>query len=325
MAEDALSGKKVILKTTDKTHISALKNEYIRLHRLNHCGLPRVFDFHYVGQGAILSMEYCAGESLREIISNKAVDVSKALSIWNNITDILSYIHSQHLVHGDLKPDNIILNKNDIKLLDLGMARRNNSRINNLFIGTAAYAAPEILSGKGDVSQAADIYSLGILVYEMLVGDIPKAEQRLNRDAPWFVSVQKALSGPAAEILMKMLRYSPQERFSSAGALKSAMSETGLFPELSDRRQFEYVSFQAELLEIRNRNIPSKPLMLNGPVGIGKTRLLKELNFINQLNGHYSYYIDGSKPSLLEKTIEFMEPKAYILLDNASENSAGFI
>lgn len=123
-------------------------------------------------------MEWVDGRTLREVIrEQKTLPVDRAVEIARRMSDALDHIHSRGLVHLDLKPDNVMVDSFDqIKLIDFGIARqaRTNlfARIRSRRSGTPDYASPEQIAGK-PVDVRSDLYSLGVILYEMLTGEIP--------------------------------------------------------------------------------------------------------------------------------------------------------
>jgi len=323
LVRDRISGKKLALKTTDASGRTFLKNEFIRLHRFNHPGLPAVYDFHQTAQSATLSQEYCPGDSLAAKLSKGFLPESQALTVLNKLAVILDFIHQRGFIHGDLKPENIVLNGAVVKLLDLGLARKAGSSLTGITAGTPAYASPELISGQGIITQASDIFSLGLLLFEMLSGKLPPPEKRFNRNEPLMADIKELVSGPGADILIKMLRYDPIERLGSAGGLLVMGREAGIFPEQEDIGKFDYIAPHNDLRTVLSLCQKSSPIMINitGDQGSGKTGFLKEINYINQLKGGRSYYIDAAALTDANlRDLEF-ENGSVILVDNAGKST----
>jgi Nif-specific regulatory protein len=319
LVRDSISGRKLILKTTDASGRACLKNEFIRLHRFRHPGLPAVYDFHQTAESASLSQEYCPGILLSERISQGPLPEGEALKLLNRLAVILDFIHQRGFIHGDLKPENIVLNSAAVKLLDLGLARKAGSSLDGITAGTPAYVSPELIAGQGVITQASDMFSLGLLLLEMLSGKLPPPEKRFNSNEPLMADIKKMISGPGADILLKMLRHDPIERLGSAGELLALGREAGIFPEQEDNGKFDYIAPHHDLRAVISRCQKSSPLTINitGERGSGKTGFLKEINFINQLQGRPSYYIDAESSSGTDLSRLEFEPGSVILADNA--------
>lgn len=326
LAYDVLSETKVVLKTAEGSSVPALKNEFVRLHRFNHPGLPAVYDLYRIKDTSILSMEYCPGETLAERLARGRMPENDAFSILNGLTAILVYIHNRGLVHGDLKPENIILNGTAVKLIDFGLSVRPGQNHTEPMVGTPAYSAPEALSGQNNITQASDIYSLGLLAYEMLSGELPRPEIRLSKNEPLIAAINDLSSGPKAEMLMRMLRYDPIERFSSAGELLATSIETGVFSQLQGINKFDYIpphSVMRRALAVCSRS-PGAMLKITGDRGSGKSTFLKEINFINQARNKDSYLINVDVLDRVDPLSLGFEPGAILLVDNPGR-SADFL
>lgn len=323
LVRDSITGQKLALKTADASGRALLKNEFIRLHCFKHPGLPEVYDFYQTSQLAVLSQEYCPGITLSARLSQGPLPKGEVLIVLNQLAVILDSIHQRGFIHGDLKPENIVLNGAGVKLLDLGLARKTGSSLVGVTAGTPAYASPELLSGQGIITQASDMFSLGLLLFEMLSGKLPPPEKRFNKNEPLMVEIKELAVGPVAEILIKMLRYDPIERLGSAGDLLVMGREAGIFPEQADIGKFDYIAPHHDLRAVLSRCQSSSPLMINitGDQGSGKTGFLKEINYITQLKGRPSYYIDAASSSGIDLSPLEFEPGSVILADNAGGSS----
>ena len=163
LALDRLSGDQVVLKMADRPGVAALKNEFIRLHRLGHPGLPAVYDLSLLpgGSAAFLAMERCPGQELLWWLERDGLGRERAIEVFFRLVRALSHLHRRQLAHGDLKPENVMVSETSVKLLDLGLAARGGN-----LSGTPAYASPESLAGRNGISPASDIYSLGLIFHQ---------------------------------------------------------------------------------------------------------------------------------------------------------------
>jgi eukaryotic-like serine/threonine-protein kinase len=140
---------------------------------LHHPNIATLYDFQEHGDLLYIVMEYVDGETLEPLIQRKFFAVEDALKTFEAVCDAVAFIHSNNIVHRDIKPQNIKLASNGkVKLLDFGIAKGEASagltRVGGI-IGTPNYLAPEQLKGE-QASQASDIWALGVLLYEMLTG-----------------------------------------------------------------------------------------------------------------------------------------------------------
>ncbi len=208
-----------------------------RIHaRFQHPNIVLLYDFfEYAGMPCI-AMEYVSGRGLDELINeNIGLPLSDAVFIFKSIVNAISYIHSNGVLHRDIKPGNIRIDQDDsIKLLDFGIAKDiggNRLTQAGCFVGTLQYLAPEQLSGNsGD--QRSDIWSLGVLFYEMLTGKLPFKENSLtgflddiqNNN---FSKNNKRLSNvpeDAKNIILQCLNTKPSKRYQSALLLEQDIS-----------------------------------------------------------------------------------------------------
>jgi eukaryotic-like serine/threonine-protein kinase len=178
-------------------------------------------------------LEWADGQLLREVLTREGrLPIDRALKITCRLSEALEYIHSQGVVHRDLKPENVFLDGHDnVKLFDFGIAavrraRRLTFGRSSNFSGTADYIAPEQIEGKrGDAR--TDIYSLGVMLYEMLTGKMPFEGEnalavmngRLHQDAPPPREFNPAISEGLEAIIYKAMARDPRDRYASAAEL----------------------------------------------------------------------------------------------------------
>jgi tRNA A-37 threonylcarbamoyl transferase component Bud32 len=181
LAQDTALGREVAIKVLDP-HAAAdgtLRKLFVKearaLAQLTHPNIVGVFDVGEVDSLPFIVMEYVAGSSLKQRIERTgALPLSDAVRLTDEIANGLAFAHSRGIIHADLKPSNILLDQNDQpKICDFGIARTpaEDSDSPQLF-ATALYVAPERVEGR-PASVASDVYGLGLVVYEMLVGKPP--------------------------------------------------------------------------------------------------------------------------------------------------------
>jgi serine/threonine protein kinase len=147
---------------------------------LSHPNLLVVYEVGAVREGLFISMELVDGENLRARIDRGPLSLDRALSIARSVADALVHAHSRGVVHRDLKPENILLSRQDVpKVADFGIAKALNSDVagptrKGAVLGTIGYMAPEQAEG-ATITDRTDVWSFGVLVYEMLTGRLPFA------------------------------------------------------------------------------------------------------------------------------------------------------
>lgn len=197
---------------------------------LDHPNIPRHLNQNEKRQTEYLVMEYVEGRVLRAILHEDgplSLAVPQALHIIISVCEALVYIHALGIIHRDIKPENIIVMKSgEVKIIDFGIAfwQTRQSQISRLFparlIGTPNYMAPELFWGK-HASPRSDIYAVGIILYELLCGQIPferKSEftfmnPQMAYDPPSILSVNPELSPALATVIMRSIRRDPKKRY----------------------------------------------------------------------------------------------------------------
>ena len=182
LGEDIKLKRKVAVKILspnyagDKNFVARFKREAQILAKLNHPNIVEIYDWGEFDSSYYIVMEYIHGISLKEAIEKKgSIDPIIAAGYAIQICDALSAAHKNNLIHRDIKPQNILLTEdNIIKVTDFGIAKSLNTDITRTLniVGTAHYISPEQVRGDA-LDKRTDIYSLGVVIYEMLAGDIP--------------------------------------------------------------------------------------------------------------------------------------------------------
>jgi tRNA A-37 threonylcarbamoyl transferase component Bud32 len=191
------------------------------LARLNHSNIVTVHDFGDVDGLYYFTMEYVDGQNLRDLLQSGPLSAEQALAIVPQICDALQYAHDEGLVHRDIKPENILLDRRGrVKIADFGLARLVGLTPTYLTLtgthevmGTLWYMAPEQMKGTHSVDHRADLYSLGVVLYEMLTGELP-----LGRFAP--PSHKAAVDERVDQVVLRALAREPAERYQDAVAFK---------------------------------------------------------------------------------------------------------
>jgi tetratricopeptide (TPR) repeat protein len=237
-AEDPKLRRTVAIKrvsasgTGDPAEASRLLHEGRRLSALNHPNIASVYDVLEQDGEVFLVMEYVGGQTLRQRL-NQAINVNHFFEIAIQCADALTAAHERGILHGDIKPENVMLtDSGQVKLLDFGVARRlaaagvtNTATTQALSSfasvgGTPSYMAPEVLMGSLP-DFPADIFSLGVVFYEMLGGRHPFhgatptviAMQIVQQEATPLGKLRHSIPPPLAQIVAKTLRKKPDERY----------------------------------------------------------------------------------------------------------------
>ena len=196
--------------------------------KLNHPNVMRVFADEKRSR-IYMVMEWCEGRLLRKIMDEGRISRDRAIRIAIGVLEALDYIHANGVVHRDLKPENIMVDDGDhIKLIDFGIASDSSARRLTYAnftatLGTPKYIAPEQVKGKrGDAR--TDIYSMGIMLYELLTGKLPFTgpspiaamnDRLLNHPMPPTVA-DPSISPQLQEVLYRALERDPKNRYATA-------------------------------------------------------------------------------------------------------------
>jgi uncharacterized protein YndB with AHSA1/START domain/predicted Ser/Thr protein kinase len=207
------------------------------LARLLHPNIVTVFDFGKAGDLCYLVMEYVEGTSLRELIVRKSVSARDVLDFVPQIGEALRHAHESGIVHRDVKPENILVDRrNRVRLVDFGLAvllegAGDRGPNDNRIAGTLGYMAPEQFSMPESVDHRADIYSTGVVCFEMLTGAIPKVQ-------PAPPPSSKSETDPRFDpIVLRALERNRDRRYQQIGHMNTDLALMTRTPESTIRLQ----------------------------------------------------------------------------------------
>jgi len=208
-------------KQDDPRFAERFEREARTLARLHHPNIVAIHDFGEVDGRFYLLMEYVDGLTLRQLFQARPLSPEEALTIVPKICEALHYAHQQGIVHRDIKPENILLDKQgQVKIADFGIAKILGQQAlagltgEKQVIGTPHYMAPEQVERPQEVDHRADIYSLGVVFYEMLTGELPLGKfQAPSRK----VEVDVRLD----EVVLRALAKEPEQRYQHASQIKA--------------------------------------------------------------------------------------------------------
>lgn len=316
-AHDTLRDAMVAIKELSLRHVDSpglrrrFEHEFRVMRRLRHPNTVEVCDFGRTGDGVpYIVMEHVEGPLLAEVPPMAPDRVAEVLA---QLCQALAYIHSRLYVHCDLKPSNVkVLPDGAVKLLDYGLMRQVGVAAPRSMAGTPYYVAPEAIAG-GILEPGTDLYSLGVIAFELLTGERPftgaRSEilrQHLEAPAPDPAARDDELPPSLGRLVRQLLAKRPSQRPRSAAAVLAELRH--LLPdartvEETPRQQQGYffagelVGRERELEQIGEllQGLPrsSAALFYSAPAGIGKTRLLGELKARAELAGIPTLWLDA--------------------------------
>ena len=229
----------------DPNFLARFQREARVVAKLEHPNIVPVHDFSEHNGQPYLVMRFIEGETLKARLARGPLSMAEALKVIHLVGAALTYAHGQGVLHRDIKPSNVIItSKGDVFLTDFGLARIAQAGESTLstdsILGTPQYISPEQAKGERDLDARTDVYSLGVVVYELLVGRVP-----YQADTPFAVvhdhiftplpmprSINPSLPEPLERFLLKTLSKNRDDRFASVqdmtAALSRAVDEAGI-------------------------------------------------------------------------------------------------
>ncbi|TDO87817.1 serine/threonine-protein kinase [Halanaerobium saccharolyticum] len=241
-ARDTLLERRVALKMmrpeykSDDKFIDKFRQEARAVARLSHPNVVSIYDIVVDEERIYLVMEIVEGKTLKDIIEERSkLSIVESLEIARQIAAALTVAHGNQIVHCDIKPHNIILtDEMEVKVTDFGIARAvSNStvRVTETVVGSAHYFSPEQAKG-GEIKAYSDIYSLGVVLYEMTTGELPfegespisVALKHIQQKPVEPSQVNKSIPAKVNDLIMKAIAKDPADRFQDAYEMRQQIT-----------------------------------------------------------------------------------------------------
>jgi serine/threonine protein kinase len=226
----------------DKFMLERFKNELRLARKITHKNVCRIHELTHIIEGPCISMEYIEGETIRSLLNRIGVfSLRSALHIAREVCSGLNEAHAQGVAHRDLKPENLMMDRHGhIKIMDFGVARAfsgDPATTVNAIAGTPSYMAPEQVESR-KVDQRADIYALGLIVYEMLTGNqvfkadtpLAAAYKQVHEAPPPPRKVDPTIPETVQTLILRCIEKEPERRFQTVAELGAAIEALGYAP-----------------------------------------------------------------------------------------------
>jgi len=282
--------------------VARFQREFQLLTQLRHPNLVSVYDYGVTTAGELyFTMEWVEGGDLEP--GKRFLKPEATIGVMVQVCRALAYLHARGVIHGDLKPANVLLTGDWVKLVDFGVAYEVRSPEDRARYYTPGYAAPETRQPQ-PIDQRSDLYSLGAMWYTLLVGQPPMFMPGPGRERLIRFALDEALEAqsqiPAAmgAVIARLMATSPDDRYDSADEVIEAVNEImGSAYELETREtaasyalRTHFVNREAEIEVLQTvwkkaQTDEGKLVLISGESGVGKTRLVTELEVQAELEG----------------------------------------
>lgn len=298
---DTILDRQVAIKTfkidaNDEDAVKRFNREAKAVTSLSHPNIVSIYDVENEGEFYYLILEYVEGMTLKDyMIKNPRLPIETIVHIAKQIASGLSHAHQNGIIHRDIKPQNILMNENlTCKITDFGIARAYGDTTltqTNQMLGTVYYLSPE--QARGNVATAqSDIYSLGILIFEMITGQIPfKGEsavaialKHLQEELPDIDKYRDNVPQSVKNIVLKATMKNPNERYISSKELFEDLS-TVLNPERLHENK--YTGFKIPIEPAQNNNYNQTQYIDRNP--IDDPHGYSDYNNYNEEDDYYDY------------------------------------
>lgn len=309
--EDTLNNNIVAFKILSKQIAESpetllqFKHEFRVMNKLKHPNTVNVFDYGLMpDKSPYLTMEVVPGHELADL---KNIDFKEIARILTQLCQALSFIHSRLLVHCDIKPQNIrIKDDGNVKVMDFGLMNQLGLRSNGQITGTVDYLPPEMPTG-GIINESSDLYSVGVVAYEMVTGKLPFIGEsvleviraHINTPVVPPSDINPDIPPQLESIILKLLEKNQSERYKNASEVIADLVELSGEEIVNESIEQKTSYLSSSVLVGRDKELKSlesaltlvnknhgKSVFIGAPAGVGKSRLVQEFKLQVQLAEH---------------------------------------
>ena len=277
LAYDTILDRNVAVKVlrgdlaTDEKFVRRFQREALSASSLSHPNIVEVYDVGEDNGSYYIVMEYIEGKQLKQLLKKRGkLTLNEVVDIMSQVTDGMSAAHDSYIIHRDIKPQNIMILENGlIKITDFGIAMALNSTQltqTNSVMGSVHYLPPEQASGKGATIQS-DVYSMGILMYELLTGELPFrgdnaveiALKQIKEPVPSVRSKIESIPQSIENIILKATAKNPKNRYADAREMYDDL-KTALSKERENEPKYEFKYPETDNENIKKSEVRTTPV-----------------------------------------------------------------
>ncbi|HVP07623.1 MAG TPA: serine/threonine-protein kinase, partial [Candidatus Acidoferrum sp.] len=331
LAEDTFLNRKVALKflagayLTDENSRARFIREARAAAALNHPNIITVYEVGEYRGRPYIAMELVEGKTLREMIPETGMDIHQVVSIASQICEGLAEAHRKGLIHRDIKPANIMIDTNGrARILDFGLARSEKDpkvTQSGTTPGTTAYVSPEQVKGEA-ATVASDLFSLGVLMYQMLTGRLPFGGEYdasilyaiVNEIPPAPSTIRPEVPSQLDIIVNRLLEKDPHQRFGSASEIRDALDDLSKplatkTPTTSSRdwltRRLWYTVALIIVALGLGIGLPTMLKLSHAPAPVTERKMIAVLPFQNMGPAEDEYFADGMTDAITQHLAKF--------------------
>ena len=320
LAHDTILDRNVAVKVlrgdlaNDEKFVRRFQREALSASSLSHPNIVEMYDVGEDDGQYYIVMEYVDGMTLKQVLKKRGhLSVTEVVDIMLQVTDGMAHAHDAYIIHRDIKPQNImILSNGMIKITDFGVATALNSTQltqTNSVMGTVHYLPPEQANGKGSTIRS-DIYSMGIMMYELLTGLVPYkgdnaveiALKHLKEPLPSVRKFNSSIPQSIENVIIKATAKNPKNRYTDARAMHEDL-KTALDESRQNEKRYVYPYPENDLEETKVLDKELETLKKEEPAKKKKTKVTEEEDFLDEKKGNKTLIIIASIFTALVLTV----------------------